>query len=454
MERAFDALSFNALLLLCPRIAISSAHNFQPMKLVRFGPHVVDNENKKSISRSGLPNNCPGKFPSPWTPKVLKYTEEKFQLEATSEPIATEVKPVVSLRKNDSSQANDAADAKKTQPHKQLAKDDADLTTDFLDPRSESGRYWKEQYLLYSSKSEEEVKRLIAKTKLAKDYAKKMDDEASELRKRLETERKRQQSREKALEKQIKDLQEQLCLLLAENRRTPTTELALMRQGVDGRRHDLERDSPKAAPEIQQMTSEADSRWSEAAGIECDTSYLPKSSRSNSTREGTRPPRTRFAKELREKPMNQLSSMRKRADSAIDRKREQSTTPTEFPIKGPISSPLKPRSPNIAVKSSSQIKAELDPDRVAQRHGGEICDAPNTDSKFGSSAPLEPLGMQIDQPITPTSTQNGVHHQHNATEGPGIPVDRATAAADRIAARRKSRGLQKEKRQKLVSTVI
>ncbi len=404
------------------------------MKLVRFGPHVVDNENKKPASRSGLPNDCPGKFPSPWTPKVVKFTEKKGQLEAT-----TERKPVVSLRKTDSSQANDAVVATK----KPRAKDDADLTIDFLHPRSESGRYWKEQYLLYSNKSEEEVKKLIAKTKLAKDYAKKMDDGVSELRQQLESERKRHTSREKALEKQIKDLREQLRLS-AENRRTTTTttaELALTRQGVEGQR---EKDSLKTAPETQQVTSEADSGWSEAAGIDCDTSYIPKSSRPNSTRIGTMPSRTRSVTELREKSMNQLSGVRRRADSAVDRKRQRSTTHADSPVKGPPSSPLKPRSPNIAVKSSPRIKAKLVADKVAHHQSGEICDPSNIDSIFASSAPFEALSMQTHKPITPASTQKRVRHQRNAAKGPGISADRATAAADRIAARRKSRGLQKE----------
>jgi len=38
-------------------------------KSVTFGAAVVDNEGKNRIGKSGLPNNCPGKFPSPWTPK-------------------------------------------------------------------------------------------------------------------------------------------------------------------------------------------------------------------------------------------------------------------------------------------------------------------------------------------------------------------------------------------------
>jgi hypothetical protein len=68
--------------------------------------------------------------------------------------------------------------------------------------------------------------------------------------------------------------------------------------------------------------------------------------------------------------------------------------------------------------------------------------------------PLEALNMQPDQPITQASTQKRVRHQRNVTEDLGIPADRATAAVDRVAARKKSRDWQKQNRQKLVSTVI
>ena len=38
-------------------------------KTVSFGDGVFDNEGKDAIGKSGVPNDCPGKFPSPYTPK-------------------------------------------------------------------------------------------------------------------------------------------------------------------------------------------------------------------------------------------------------------------------------------------------------------------------------------------------------------------------------------------------
>jgi hypothetical protein len=186
-----------------------------------WGADVVDNEGKKQ-SRSGLPNNAPGKFPSPWTPKTLDITEDKKSKVEEKKP-----KTKLSERLYD-------VKATGTGPRsvKGRAKDDADITIDMMEPRSESGRYWKEQYLSYSHKSEEETKKLIAKQKLARDYARKKDDEANDLRRQLENDRKKRHTRESSLEMQVKDLREQLRQALAENART-CTEIAMLRHQAE-----------------------------------------------------------------------------------------------------------------------------------------------------------------------------------------------------------------------------
>lgn len=109
----------------------------------------------------------------------------------------------------------------------QRPEDDADVTVDFNLPQSASGHYWKEQYQSYSAQSEAETKRLIAKHKLAKEYARRKDDEAVGLRTQLESERKKRQQREKDLERQVKDMRERLRCALAENSKVCTEMLAL-----------------------------------------------------------------------------------------------------------------------------------------------------------------------------------------------------------------------------------
>jgi hypothetical protein len=173
-------------------------------KTVSFGAQVVDNEGKKgNMGKSGIPNDCPGKFPSPWTP-------------------GTELKADPSSDKKPRTKLTEALyDARTiTQPksgQKLKARDDSDITIDLGAPRSESGKYWKEQYEKYAERSEKEVKQLVARQQMAKQYAKKKDGEAMEAATRLAEERKRFRSRERELEQQNKEYQERLRQAMADN---------------------------------------------------------------------------------------------------------------------------------------------------------------------------------------------------------------------------------------------
>ncbi|KAF2205133.1 hypothetical protein GQ43DRAFT_437254 [Delitschia confertaspora ATCC 74209] len=189
-------------------------------KSVNWGAHVVDNEGKRTagIGRSGIPNDCPGKFPSPWTPGTAllenkdsekkpqtKLTEALYNARTTKQPT-----PVVKVQKS---------------------KDDLDITLDMSEPRSESGKYWKGLYEAYAEKSEKEAKKLVVKHHIAKTYAKKKDDEAMELANRLQDERMRHKAREQELEEQTKELQKRLRIALGENART-SMEIAGLKQRI------------------------------------------------------------------------------------------------------------------------------------------------------------------------------------------------------------------------------
>ncbi|KAF1957341.1 hypothetical protein CC80DRAFT_443497 [Byssothecium circinans] len=173
-------------------------------KSVSFGTHVVDNEGKRgNASKSGIPNNCPGKFPSPWTPG----TELKVGVDSEQKPRTKLTEALLDARTT-------------TQPksgQKPKARDDSDITMDMGAPRSESGKYWKEQYESYAERSEKETKKLVAKQQLAKNYARKKDGEVTELITKLEGERKRYRRREHELEQKNKDYQERLRQAMAEN---------------------------------------------------------------------------------------------------------------------------------------------------------------------------------------------------------------------------------------------
>lgn len=207
-------------------------------KNVTFGSGVVDNEGRKQPQQGKVevPSDCPGKFPSPYTPKEKKLLEIKSRTNLT-EPL------------NDNHQNTKTAAA--SQPV-QRAKDDADITLDVLEPRSQSGRYWKEAHEAYAAKSEREMRKLIAKQKLAKDFAKKKDAEAAELRLKLDSERKKYRVREKSWETSMKDVQERLRKAVADNTKY-AAELALMRQQLqngsdaEGKRNDKGAESENSA---------------------------------------------------------------------------------------------------------------------------------------------------------------------------------------------------------------
>jgi hypothetical protein len=196
-------------------------------KHVKFGEQVMDNEGKVSkFSKSGLPNDFPGKFPSPWTPRMATPAQPKKAQHVLTESSPDRKKINVFAHVLDSSRAitnrptavqPSSKSAEKRAPAVQQSKDDSDITLDLSIPRSTSGRYWKEQYELYSTRSEAETRRLIAKNRLAKEYARKKDQEATALWEELEAERESKGTRERILESQVRDFEDQLQEALAEN---------------------------------------------------------------------------------------------------------------------------------------------------------------------------------------------------------------------------------------------
>ncbi|TKA52764.1 hypothetical protein B0A49_12702 [Cryomyces minteri] len=186
-------------------------------KTVSFGVHVIDNEGKKSsfAGKSGLPNNFPGKFPSPWTPKV------------------DDMKATRSTDLNSRTKLTAALYEARKSTSKPKAKDDADITIDIMEPRSQSGRYWKQEYESYAAKTKHEMKKLVVKQKLAKHYAKEKDDEAMKLATELQKERRKiekLEARTSDLAAQMKDYQERLRKAMSDVLASTTESSGLKRQ--------------------------------------------------------------------------------------------------------------------------------------------------------------------------------------------------------------------------------
>ncbi|KHO00335.1 Spindle-body formation-associated protein [Metarhizium album ARSEF 1941] len=66
-----------------------------------------------------------------------------------------------------------------------------DVTLDLNEPHSQSGRYWKEEFLRYHQEAKAEMEKLLKYKQLAKSYAQRKDAEAIELAERLRDEQQR-----------------------------------------------------------------------------------------------------------------------------------------------------------------------------------------------------------------------------------------------------------------------
>jgi hypothetical protein len=434
-------------------------------KEVTFGAQVVDNEGKKP-SRTGLPNNYPGKFPSPWTPRVVDLPDEKRPKTKLTE-VLYEAK----------------ATGTTTKKQKIRAKDDADITIDIMEPRSESGRHWKEQYMSQARSSEEQIRKLTAKYQLCKEHARRKDDEASELRRQLESSSKCHQKREKELEKQIKELQEQLRLHMAENGKT-STEISLLR----GQTHDgmTETSTGKINHAVQKFEA-ADSIWVDEGAREEDEyvktkTYLQASvaqtrgehTRSNRNYKERRPARNTIARQdsvatVGEKPEFDESELERnptpRASKSISKPLRRILGDMTPNIS---SSPPAPSffSPSDFEKITAKAMKRLSdteghkPKVRSPTHREVMAEAAASLSKkdfsiFEDLAPMSALSLQSEQPMTPQPpsrvqpkrskgtplSSSRRHKRSEATSAAlGTPAEldetRAKAAKERLEARR------------------
>ncbi|GAB7347750.1 hypothetical protein MBLNU459_g5301t1 [Dothideomycetes sp. NU459] len=218
-------------------------------KTVSFGVHVVDNEGRKQ-TRSGLPNTIPGKFPSPFTPRV-----DISGLSDASANSRNPTKLTAALQEvRDSSQ--------KARSDKRIirSRDDTDITLDLMEPRSQSGKYWKQEYESYAEKTQREMKKLVIKQRAAKSFAKTKDTQVIDLSNKLRDEKKKVEKLEaKAIEfaSRIEDYQEKLQQRSGHApAQNPSTELADARDEIARLRsenHRLRRDLDSALGRKSQL---------------------------------------------------------------------------------------------------------------------------------------------------------------------------------------------------------
>ena len=152
-------------------------------KNVTFGDHVVDNEEKRPL-KSGLPDDCPGKFPSPGR----GLGEEVDLEEDKAEKGRGRNKLTEALE-----QARDESRKRKKGEKKgrRDMEEEGEVPAEFREPKSEVGKYWKHEYDIYRTNTQREVKKLITKQKAAKSFALTKDIQCTELADQLRQEQRK-----------------------------------------------------------------------------------------------------------------------------------------------------------------------------------------------------------------------------------------------------------------------
>ncbi|KAK8213379.1 hypothetical protein M8818_002678 [Zalaria obscura] len=107
-------------------------------KTVTFGAQVKNNEGKAGSRphKSGTPKDIPGKFPSPSKNATMGMD---FSLEPLQ---SSQTRTRLTEKLHEAREVSNKLDPKLPA----RAKDDTDITLDVMEPRSQSGRYWKQEY--------------------------------------------------------------------------------------------------------------------------------------------------------------------------------------------------------------------------------------------------------------------------------------------------------------------
>ena len=190
-----------------PGILLTPGTGTSRRKRVSFGHDVKQGSAGTARgSTTGLPDECPGKFPSPWI--------ERIEEEGEPRPKTRLQQAMESSRKGHTTEGG--TDEKDAAPPAREPEDvweevddesdfEADITMDLNEPHSRSGKYWKSYFETYHTDAKAEMEKLVKYKHLAKSYAKMKDTEAVQLNQRLQEE----QDKVKALEEKVAEMARQ-----------------------------------------------------------------------------------------------------------------------------------------------------------------------------------------------------------------------------------------------------
>jgi hypothetical protein len=111
---------------------------------------------------------------------------------------------------------------------------------DYMEPRSQSGKYWKREYESYAENTQREMKKLVIKQKAAKDYAKEKEDEVTDLQAKLRQERlkvEKLEAKTKELAAQMKEFEKKIS---GQTGQDEQSDIARFKAENEHLRHDLD----------------------------------------------------------------------------------------------------------------------------------------------------------------------------------------------------------------------
>ncbi len=205
-------------------------------KNVTFGEHVRDNEDKRLI-RNALSEDSPDANLASDSEKEEELLGQRHGRGKLTEALE---------QARDESRKRKAGSDKRS---KRQMDEELDVPAEFRVPKSEVGKYWKNQYDIYRANTQREVKVIIKKQKMAKSFAHEKDRQCTELIIDLKLERQKVKALEGKLEELaalMKDLGEQLTASQRE-RQDQADEIAMLKRHM-GRRDSARPGSSDAVP--------------------------------------------------------------------------------------------------------------------------------------------------------------------------------------------------------------
>ena len=277
-------------------------------KTVSFGDAVVDNERKQDSptkSSSKTPVNLTGNSSSPWTfgssDGKNKPRSKLTQALMDSRDTPSKDPGPMQAPKPDVGRSSESAPRQTQPPTTTTTKnDDNDETINIEEPRSQSGKYWKTEFDNYRTRTDKEIRRLVQYRSVAKDYARKKDEEAVRLADKLKQEEAKVVEMERHVsqlastmvaeggkankEQLIQDLTKQTALALQYKHRVSILRKSLEEHGVVSSEIDDLKEQPdgngpsdKTAEELrktQQALGEANDKIQEMRSQRSDLSKL------------------------------------------------------------------------------------------------------------------------------------------------------------------------------------